>query len=84
MSKSFKDLKVWQDAKQLAVEIYNVTNDDTFNKNYSLRDQIQRSVVSVASNIAEGCERDSDKEFVRFLNIAKKPGALVRSIKRTF
>jgi len=68
---SFKDLKVWQDAKQLAVEIYRATDNETFNKNYGLRDQIQRSAVSIASNIAEGCERDSDKDFIRFLNIAK-------------
>jgi len=71
MSKNFKDLKVWQDAKQLAVEIYKAMDNETFNKNYGLRDQIQRSAVSIASNIAEGCERDSDKDFIRFLNIAK-------------
>lgn len=72
VSKSnFKELKVWQESKQLAVEIYKLTNNETFNKNYGLKDQIQRSAVSIASNIAEGSERDTDKEFIRFLYIAK-------------
>lgn len=72
MSKSnFKELKVWQESKQLAVEIYKLTNNEAFKKDYGLKDQIQRSAVSIASNIAEGCERDSDKEFIRFLNISK-------------
>lgn len=72
MSKSnFKELKVWQEAKQLAVEIYKLTNNEELNKDYGLKDQIQRSAVSIASNVAEGCERDSDKEFIRFLNISK-------------
>ena len=72
MSKSnFKELKVWQESKQLAVEIYKLTNNETFKKDFGLKDQIQRSAVSIASNIAEGCERDSDKEFNRFLNISK-------------
>lgn len=72
MSKSnFKELKVWQESKQLAVEIYRLTNNETFRKDFGLKDQIQRSAVSIASNIAEGCERDSDKEFIRFLNISK-------------
>ena len=72
MSKSnFKELKVWQESKQLAVEIYKLTNNETFNKDYGLKDHIQRSAVSIASNIAEGSERDTDKEFIRFLYIAK-------------
>lgn len=72
MSKTnFRDLKVYQESKQLAVEIYKLTNNEDLKKDYGLKDQIQRSAVSIPSNIAEGCERGSDKEFIRFLNIAK-------------
>ena len=72
MSKTnFKDLKVYQEAKQLAVEIYKITNNGKITKDYGLKDQIQRSAVSIPSSIAEGNERESDKEFVRFLYISK-------------
>ena len=72
MSKTnFKDLKVYKEAKTLAVEIYKLTDKIGFKKDYGLRDQIQRSAVSIPSNIAEGCERETDKEFIRFLYIAK-------------
>ncbi len=72
MSKTnFKDLKVYKEAKTLAVEIYKLTDKAGFKKDYGLRDQIQRSAVSIPSNIAEGCERETDKEFIRYLYIAK-------------
>ncbi len=72
MSKTnFRDLKVYQEAKQLAVEIYKLTSNGSINKDYGLKDQIQRSAVSIPSNIAEGNERETDKEFVRFLYISK-------------
>src|SRR4030066_2407190 len=72
---SFKDLVVWQEAKKLAVEIYKLTSDGKFSKDYGLKGQIQRSAVSIASNIAEGYERNSNKEFIRFLLIAKGSNA---------
>ena len=62
----FKELKVWQKAKDLAVDIYKLTMQGEISKDFGLRDQIRRSAVSVASNIAEGDERDTDKESVRF------------------
>jgi four helix bundle protein len=68
---SFKELRVWQEAKMLAVEVYKVTANGGLAKDYGLKDQMQRAGVSIASNIAEGYERNSDKEFVRFLMIAK-------------
>ncbi len=68
---SFKDLKVWQQGKSLAVEIYRLTAAETFRFDYGLRDQMRRAAVSIPSNIAEGDERDTDKEAVRFFYIAK-------------
>lgn len=72
MSKTdFKQLKIWQLSKDLAVEIYKITSTSGFVKDYSLKDQIRRAAVSVPSNIAEGNERESNKEMIRFLYIAK-------------
>lgn len=67
----FRELIVWQRSKALAVSIYRHTNEGNFVRDYGLRDQIRRAVVSVPSNIAEGDERDTNKESVRFLYIAK-------------
>ena len=65
--RSFEELDVWQRACRQSVSIYN--EFDTCRK-YSLKDQIERAGLSVASNIAEGSERNSAQEFQRFLNIA--------------
>ena len=68
---SFKELRVWQEAKALAVEIYRITSSGGISRDYGLKDQMQRAAVSIASNISEGYERNSDAEFIRFLHIAK-------------
>jgi four helix bundle protein len=68
---SFKELRVWQEARALAVTIYGLTATGKLAKDFGLREQIQRAAVSVASNIAEGYERNSDRDFIRFLMIAK-------------
>ena len=68
---NFKELRVWQEAKELAIKVYEVTAKGELSRDYGLRDQIQRSAVSIPSNIAEGYERNSDKDFVRFLLMAK-------------
>lgn len=68
---NYMKLNVWNYAKDLAVEIYKLTMDAELSKDFSLKDQIRRSAVSIASNIAEGSEKNSDKDFIRFLNIAK-------------
>jgi len=75
----YKDLIVWQKARDLAVLVYSITNQSTFKKDYGLSDQIRRAAVSVASNIAEGDERDTDKESVRFFFIAKGSLAELRT-----
>jgi len=79
---SFRELVVWQEAKALAIEIYKITNQGMLKTDYGLRDQIQKSAVSIASNIAEGYERNSDKDFLRFLYIAK--GSLRAPLKIHF
>jgi four helix bundle protein len=68
---SFRELRVWQEAKKLAVEIYKLTASGSLSKDFGLKDQMQRAAVSIASNISEGYERKSDVEFIRFLYISK-------------
>ena len=76
MYSSFENLEVWKRACQLSVRVYNLMKDS---KDYSLKDQIFRSSISIASNIAEGAERDSKKEFIHFLHIAKGSAAELRT-----
>ena len=72
--KSFRELKVWQEAKELAIKVHKTTNQGELKTDYGLREQIQKAAVSIASNIAEGYERNSDKDFIRFFYIAKERG----------
>lgn len=72
---NFKKLRVWQDSMGLVEGIYKITKNKTFSKDYGLCNQIQRASVSVPSNIAEGDERNSDKESIHFFNIAKGSNA---------
>ena len=75
----FEDFLAWQKARELAKEIYTSTRSGEFSRDYGLRDQIRRAVVSVVSNIAEGFECGSDREFSQFLVIAKASCAEVRA-----
>jgi len=75
----FEDLEAWKIAREITKEIYRVTKNELFMRDYGLRDQICRASVSIMSNIAEGFERDGDKEFVNFLSIAKGSVGEVRS-----
>ena len=68
---SFTDLIAWQKARELNKTIYNITSQKQFYLDFGLRDQIRRASVSIMSNIAEGFERASSREFHRFLVIAK-------------
>src|SRR5437870_12571764 len=65
---SFEDLEVWQRGCRLAVDIFKIFGSC---RNFTMQDQVQRAALSVPSNVAEGYERNSNKEFIRFLNIAK-------------
>lgn len=67
----FKDLKVWQKAVVLASETYNLCKLLPQSELHALSNQMRRSAVSISSNIAEGQGRDSVKEFIRFLLVAR-------------
>ena len=70
-SSDYRQLKVWQKAMDLTVEIYNLVKRLPREETYALSDQMRRAVVSIPSNIAEGQGRNSDKEFINFLSIAR-------------
>lgn len=67
----FEKLECWQKAKALAVILYQVSKDGELGRDFGLRDQIRRAGVSIASNIAEGKERETVSEFIRYLYMAK-------------
>jgi four helix bundle protein len=67
----YRSLVAWQKGKTLATDIYLLTKSESVRRDFSLVDQMRRSAVSVPSNIAEGDERSSDKDSVRFFNIAR-------------
>lgn len=75
----FEDLEIWQLSKTLANQIYDATALGKFSQDYVLRDQIRRAAVSIFSNIAEGFERNGNKEFIQFLYIAKASCGEVRA-----
>jgi len=79
---SFEDLRVWQKGIELVKQIYLVTEEGKLSKDFGLRDQLRRVSVSVPTNIAEGFERYSRKEYLNFLNIAKASAGEVRSLLR--
>lgn len=73
----FEDIIAWQRSKDLAVDIYQCFK---LCKDYSFKDQIQRATISISNNIAEGFERQSNKELSKFLYISKGSCAEVRSM----
>jgi len=75
----FEDIVAWQKARELVKEVYRVSNDGRFVKDYGLRDQLRRAAVSVMLNIAEGFARKTNKEFIQFLVIAHGSTAEVQS-----
>lgn len=73
----FEDLIVWQKSQDLAVEIYNIFKNS---KEFNLRSQAIRAALSISNNIAEGFDRHSKKEFVRFLNISSASNSALKSM----
>ena len=71
----FQGLKVWQKSKNLAVLVYKLTDSEEFRKDFGFKNQFRRAAVSIPSNIAEGDELGSDRQSVRFFNIAKGSAA---------
>ena len=77
--KNFEEIISWQKARVLNQEVYLLTNNSGLSRDFGLRDQMRRSSISIMSNIAEGFERRGDKEFARFLTIAKSSCAELKS-----
>ncbi|MDQ2936189.1 MAG: four helix bundle protein [Acidobacteriota bacterium] len=77
--KTFEQIDAWKKSRELTKQIYRITGQRAFARDYGLKDQIRRACVSVMSNIAEGFERSGSGEFTQFLAIAKGSAGEVRS-----
>ncbi len=75
----FEELGVWKLSLKITREIYDITSKKDFSKDFGLRDQIRRAIVSVSSNIVEGFEKNNNNEFIRFLGMAKGSVGEVRN-----
>lgn len=76
---TFEDLIIWQKAVELAKEVYLITEREKLRADFGLRSQMRNSAVSISSNIAEGFERRTRKEYLNLLNIAKASAGELRS-----
>ncbi len=77
--RKFEELPVWKNSRELTTQIYKLTENSKFRRDFGLVDQIRRCSISISSNIAEGFERGSKKEFIQFLYIAKESAGELRS-----
>lgn len=77
--KRFEDIKAWQRAREVTRQIYQISSDEKFFRDYGLRDQIRRSAVSIMANIAEGFGRKTNKDFANFLVVAHASTAETQS-----
>jgi four helix bundle protein len=75
----FEDLRVWQEAREIVGIVYRLTRGFPSHERYGLASQIQRAAVSTMSNVAEGFERGTNKEFINFPYVAKGSNGEVRS-----
>jgi four helix bundle protein len=75
----FEDLRVWKSARAIATETYQLTKKREISRDFALREQIRRSAISVMANVAEGFEREGDREFIQFLSQAKGSCGELRS-----
>lgn len=75
----FEEIQAWQKAHNVTLQIYRLTIEGNFSKDFGLRDQIRRASVSIMANIAEGHGRRTNAEFANFLNIARGLTAEVQS-----
>ena len=79
---TFEEIEGWQKARELTRRVYDVSDVGAFSRDFGLRDQMRRAAVSILTNIAEGFERASRKEYLLFLNIAKGSAGECRSLCR--
>lgn len=77
-AKAFEDLQVQQDARAFVKSIYELTALKNFSKDFELKEQNQRTSVSIMNNISEGYERDNNREFIKFLGYSKGSAGEVR------
>lgn len=77
--KRFEELDAWQAARELTKAIYEMTDCESFRRDYTLKDQVRRASVSIMNNVAEGFDSGSTAEFVRFLGYARRSGSEVQS-----
>lgn len=75
----FEEMEIWQESMSLAVDVYKLLKQDSFDKQFAISDQLRRSALSISSNIAEGFEHSNNKQFVRFLYYAKASAGEARS-----
>lgn len=75
----FEDLEIWRLSLKITKEVYDFTSKKEFSKDFGLRDQVRRAIISVSSNIVEGFEKNNNNEFIRFLKIAKGSVGELRS-----
>uniref|UniRef100_UPI00404AC0E7 four helix bundle protein n=1 Tax=Flavobacterium sp. TaxID=239 RepID=UPI00404AC0E7 len=80
MTQSFEKFEVYQKGIQLAKLVFKLMENKPFEREFGFKDQIKRAVVSVTNNIAEGSEYNNNKQFIRYLKIAKGSCAEVRSM----
>jgi four helix bundle protein len=80
MTKSFEEFDVYKKGIQLAIQVFKLLENKTFEREYGFKDQIKRAVISITNNIAEGSEYNNNKQFIRYLKIAKGSCAEVRSM----
>ncbi len=78
--RTFEDLEAWKTSRELTKTIYSLTQENLFSRDFGLTDQIRRAAVSIMTNVAEGFERGSNKDFVKFLFIARGSSGEVRSL----
>ena len=76
----FEDLLVWQKGMEVVKQVYLISRDGELGRDFALRDQLRRAAISIPTDIAEGFERSSRKEYVNFLNYAKGSTGEVRSL----
>jgi four helix bundle protein len=76
----FEDIKAWQEARELTKIIYQICERVPFKRDYALKEQIKKSAISVMANIAEGFERRSEREFIRFLDFSSSSNSELQSL----